>query len=71
MTVFTEQLIRQIMRSAVSSMELSNIFISPEEEERLVQQQIEKHKDPNYVPSLTRRWRGEEHSDADIVPDGA
>lgn len=49
-----EVAIRLLVRSVVSSMSLSCIHLSPEQEDALARQMIERHKDPKYIPSLKR-----------------
>jgi hypothetical protein len=54
----TEQECRQIARSAVSSMSLSGIFITPEQEAQHAAWLFHRVNDPEWRGSL-RKWRGE------------
>ena len=55
----TEQECRQIARSAVSSMALDDIHISPEDEARHAAWLFQRVNDPEWRESVRRKWRGE------------
>ncbi len=55
----TEQQCREITRSAVSSMSLADIFITPEEEAQHAAWLFQRVNDPEWREAVHRKWRGE------------